>query len=209
MNAPKQQINRSPWEDASLENLFRNELSYARDPISVHGYQSRPEFKWIYKNKVEELLYRGLTKFAPLYPIGAYKNKVSAWVSPPPSGYNNSVLIILGKDTAGKKRLIGTNYANWPRGGSGLVKSDFFNEYDQLTTSTDKVNLIFSTVSSHMNSNDVGIAKDVAYQSEFFRTMPIALLVLDKNKSHIAFSPAVVYGNYPADFTKEFMGEIL
>jgi hypothetical protein len=39
--------------------------------------------------------------------------------------------------------------------------------------------------------------------------MPIALLVLDKKKSHMAFSPAVVYGNYPSDMSVEFMGEVL
>jgi hypothetical protein len=163
MSLPTLNKSTSPWQDPSLENLFRTELSYAKDPIDFYGYKSHPALKWINSNKAEQLLFRGLTKFAPLYPIAAYKNQVSAWVSPPPSGYNNSALMILGKGDDGQIRLIGSNYANWPRGGSGLVKSNFFEEYDQLTSRTNKEHLIFNTISSHMNCNDIQISKQVAY----------------------------------------------
>ena len=200
----------SPWQDPSLENLFRTELSYASEPIDIPFYKSLPALKWVNSNNASKLLFKGLAKFSPLYPTMAYKNQISAWLSPPPSGYNNTVLIVLGKDSSGKKRLIGSNYANWPRGGGNdLLTWDFFSEFDQLTSDTAKETLIFNTVSSHMTCKDIDIAKAVLYQSEVVRTMPIALLVLDATKSYMAFSPAVVHGNYPADFSKEFMGEIL
>jgi hypothetical protein len=60
-----------------------------------------------------------------------------------------------------------------------------------------------------MTFNDPQIAKQVAYQSELFRTMPIALLVLDEHQSHMAFSPAVVYGDHPSDMSLEYIGEVL
>ena len=199
----------SPWLDSNLENLFRTELSYAREPIGFYGYRCHPALKWVDRNNASKLLYNGLAKFAPLCPIVAYKEKTSAYVSPPLSGYNNSALMILGRDSTGKKRLIGSNYANWPTGGCSLPKSNFFDEFDQLTSRTAREGLIFNTVSSHMTYEDISIAKTVAYQSALFRTMPVALLVLDGEKSHMAFCPAVVYGSYPCDMSLEFLGEVL
>ncbi len=209
MNAHKQQIIWSPWEDASLENPIRTEMSLVNDPIDLPMYKSLPAFEWIYKHKAEDLLCRSLTRFAPLSPVISYKGQISSWLSPPISGSGNTVLLILSKDNSGAVRLVGTNYANWPKGSVGLTKFNFFEEYDSLEFRTDKERLIVETISSHMNCTDTQIAKEVAYQAELVRTMPIALLVLDINKSFMAFSPAVVYGNHPADFSKEFMGEVL
>lgn len=209
MSLPTLNKSTSPWQDPSLENLFRTELSFVSDPIDLPMYKSLTAFQWIHKTKTAGLLFRGLTKFAPLYPIIAYRGVISAYVSPPTSGAGNTALLIMGKDQSGKVRLVGSNLSCWPTGQSGGIKTNFFEKFDRLSNWRDQETLIIETISSHMTFNDLQIAKEVAYQSELFKTMPIKLLVLDGNKSHMAFSPAVVYGNYPCDMSLEFMGEVL
>ena len=199
----------SPWEDASLESPFRTELSLANDPIDLPIYKSRPEFQWIDKYNAGDLLFRGLTKFAPLYPIIAYKKEISSWLSPAISGSGNTVLLILGKDKSGVVRLAGTNYLNMPQCNNNFTAINFFEDYDRATSRTEKESLIYNMISSQMTLDDLRNAKQVTYQAEVFRTMAIGLLVLDATKSYMAFSPAVVYGNYPSDMSLEFMGEIL
>jgi hypothetical protein len=199
----------SPWQDPSLENLFRTELSLASSPINFPMFKSLPALKWVNSNNASELLFKGLAKLAPLYPIIAYRGVISAYVSPPTSGAGNTALLIMGKDQSGKVRLVGSNLSCWPTGQSGGIKTNFFEKFDRLSNWRDQETLIIETISSHMTFNDLQIAKEVAYQSELFKTMPIKLLVLDGNKSHMAFSPAVVYGNYPCDMSLEFLGEVL
>ena len=199
----------SPWQDPSLENLFRTELSFVSDPIDLPMYKSLTAFQWIHKTKTAGLLFRGLTKFAPLYPVISYKGEISSWLSPPPSGSGNTVLLILGKDRKCKARLVGTNYLNMPQCNNNFTAINFFEDYDRATSRTEKESLIYNMISSQMTLDDLRNAKQVTYQAEVVRTMPIALLVLDGEKSYMAFSPAVVYGNYPSDMSLEFMGEIL
>jgi hypothetical protein len=199
----------SPWEDASLENPIRTELSLANDPIDLPIYKSRPEFQWIDKYNAGDLLFKGLTKFAPLYPVIAYKGEISSWLSPPPSGSGNTVLLILGKNKKGMVRLVGTNYLNMPQCNNNFTAINFFEDYDKATSRTEKESLIYNMISSQMTWDDLRIAKQVTHQAEVVRTMPIALLVLDGEKSYMAFSPAVVCGNYPSNMSLEFMGEVL
>ena len=199
----------SPWQDSSLENLFRTELSLVSDPIDLQMYKSLTAFQCIHKTKTAGLLFRGLTKFAPLYPVNAYKGEISSWLSPPPSGSGNTVLLILGKDQKGKARLVGTNYLNMPQCNNNFTAINFFEDYDKATSRTEKESLIYNMISSQMTLDDLRNAKQVTYQAEVFRTMAIGLLVLDATKSYMAFSPAVVCGNHPSDMSLEFMGEVL
>ena len=199
----------SPWQDPSLENLFRTELSFVSDPIDLPMYKSLTAFQWIHKTKTAGLLFRGLTKFAPLYPVISYKGEISSWLSPPPSGSGNTVLLILGKDRKGKARLVGTNYLNMPQCNNNFTAINFFEDYDKATSRTEKESLIYNMISSQMTWDDLRNAKQVNYQAEVVRTMPIALLVLDATKSYMVFTPAVVCGNYPSDLSLEFLGEVL
>jgi hypothetical protein len=199
----------SPWQDPSLENLFRTELSLVSDPIDLPMYKSLTAFQWIHKTKTAGLLFRGLTKFAPLYPVNAYKGEISSWLSPPPSGSGNTVLLIIGKDQKGKARLVGTNYLNMPQCNNNFTVINFFEDYDKATSRTKKESLIYNMISSQMTLDDLRNAKQVTFQAEVVRTMPIALLVLDVTKSYMAFSPAVVCGNHPSDMSLEFLGEVL
>lgn len=206
---PNSNKSTSPWQDPSLENLFRTELSLVSDPIDLPMYKSRPEFQWIHKTKTAGLLFRGLTKFAPLYPVIAYKGEISSWLSPAISGSGNTVLLILGKDQKGNVRLVGTNYLIMPQCKNNFTAINFFEDYDRATSRTEKESLIYNMISSQMTWDDLRIAKQVTHQAEVVRTMPIALLVLDGEKSYMAFSPAVVCGNYPSDMSLEFTDEVL
>ena len=209
MSLPTLNKSTSPWQDPSLENLFRTELSLVSDPIDLPMYKSLTAFQCIHKTKTAGLLFRGLTKFAPLYSVNAYKREISSWLSPPPSGSGNTVLLILGIDRKGKARLVGTNYLNMPQCNNNFTAINFFEDYDRATSRTEKESLIYNMISSQMTLDDLRNAKQVTYQAEVVRTMPIALLVLDGEKSYMAFSPAVVYGNYPSDLSLEFLGEVL
>lgn len=209
MSLPTLNKSTSPWQDPSLENLFRTELSFVSDPIDLPMYKSLTAFQWIHKTKTAGLLFRGLTKFAPLYPVISYKGEISSWLSPPPSGSGNTVLLILGKDRKCKARLVGTNYLNTPQCNNNFTAINFFEDYDRATSRTEKESLIYNMISSQMTLDDLRNAKQVNYQAEVVRTMPIALLVLDTHKSYMVFTPAVVCGNYPSDMSLEFMGEVL
>ena len=213
MKESKNTVIKYPWLDQRLKNLFRTELQIslekAEDPINSLGYKSHPAFDWIQKNGAQDLLYKGLTKFAPLYPVIAYKGEISSWLSPAISGSGNTVLLILGKDPKGNVRLVGTNYLNMPQCNNNFTAINFFEDYDRATSRTEKESLIYNMISSQMTWDDLRIAKQVTHQAEVVRTMPIALLVLDGEKSYIAFSPAVVCGNYPSDMSLEFTDEVL
>ena len=199
----------SPWQDPSLENLFRTELSLVSDPIDLPMYKSLTAFQWIHKYNAGDLLFKGLTKFAPLCTVIAYKGEISSWLSPPPSGSGNTVLLILGKDKKGMVRLVGTNYLTMPQCNNNFTAINFFEDYDKATSRTKKESLIYNMISSQMTWDDLRNAKQVNYQAEVVRTMPIALLVLDATKSYMVFTPAVVCGNYPSDLSLEFLGEVL
>ena len=119
------------------------------------------------------------------------------------------ILLSLGKDRKGKARLVGTNYLNMPQCNNNFTAINFFEDYDRATSRTEKESLIYNMISSQMTLDDLRNAKQVNYQAEVVRTMPIALLVLDATKSYMAFSPAVVCGNHPSDMSLEFLGEVL
>ncbi len=209
MKEPKNNVIKCPWLDKRLENLFRTELVIAADSMNLTDYKSHPAFDWINKNHTKNLLFKALEKYAPLFPVIAYKGNVSVWLSPPPSGQNNQVTIIMGKDQFGKIRVIGANYLNWPTVTKVKIKSNFFEAYDSLQSRFEKEYLMMDTISYHMSYYNKQIAISVTNEAELMRTMPIALLILDGERSYVAFAPAIVYGNYPSDMSKEFIGEVL
>jgi hypothetical protein len=203
----------SPWLDQRLENLFRTELEIslekAEDPMNSLGYKSLPAFDWIQKNGAQDLLYKGLTQCAPLYPVIAYRGQTIIWMTPSPIIAGKALLLIMGKDLKGRIRLIGSNNTSIPKSYKAFNDLNIFEAYDQSISTRQIERLIYNVISSKMSIDDLEIASQVEYESQLFRVMPIALLILDGEMSYMAFAPAIVYGNHISDMSKEFIGEVL
>jgi len=200
-------MNKSPWLDHNFENLFLNELSFAEDPIV--GPQNKPlkVFDWIHRNKAKPLLFKSLAEFAPLFPNYSYHNEISSWLSPPPSGSGNAIFIIIGKDPTGKLRSVGGNFFNSDAWGES-PQGNFWENLSHCKNDRDQYRLISSTVGFYKKNHDQFQINETERICDIACTMPIYLLVLDKDKACMAVGPAIVNGCRPADFSYEKISEV-
>jgi len=198
---------KSPWLDHRNNNLLLDEISYIEDPIS--GIDNRPmeAFVWICENKAKELLFNALADLVPLFPVRSYHNEVSSWLSPPPSGCANAVFIVIGKDSKGSLRAVGGNYFNsnaWGRSPQG----NFWENLRHCKNDRDQYRLISSTVGFYKKNHDQFQINETERICNIACTMPIYILVLDKDKVCMAITPAVVKGCCPADCSYEKISEV-
>ena len=134
----------SPWLDPNKKNLFKDEFQFAKENLPYINFRPFQPYIWIHKNNGEELFFKGLAKFAPMFPIYAYRNQIAVWISPPPSGLGNTIYIVMGHDCVGNLRLIGGNYFTDPE--IEIKKKekntiDFFSQIDLLDESEQKNSL--------------------------------------------------------------------
>lgn len=201
------------WSDTQCRSLLHDEISYAEDPCPP--YCSPLEiFSWLKTNSATPLLFRGLDKFAPLFPCVSYQNTVSVWLSPPPSGAGNAIYIVVGKDMFGKTRLVGCNYFDQitePSNNRNFDFANFFIKYDSSCTCYrhDRETLIRSAIQAACTRDEWSATKKTNLVSESTQTMPVYLLVIDEGKPLFQTFPAIANGNHPADFSFEFIGEVL
>jgi hypothetical protein len=95
-------LNQSPWLDSTYNNLYGRELVLAQENLGLPGFKPTPLYAWIHDNAASEAFFNGLAKLAPLFPVVGYNRVVSSWVSPPPSGQGNVVMVVLGKEPSAK-----------------------------------------------------------------------------------------------------------
>ena len=198
----------SPWLDHKFENLFLNELSFAEDLIP--GMQNKPLdlFQWIHQNQSKDLLFKSLAEFAPLFPVRSYHNEISCWLSPPPSGSSNAVFIVMGRDSNNKIRSVGGNYFNSYADGGIKLQNNFWEQFDQCSSENDQARLISSTIGFYKQHHNQFQINETEWISRICYTMPVYLLVLEKNHAFMAVAPAIVGGVDPADFSYEKLGEV-
>lgn len=199
----------SPWLDPKRQNWFRYQVELAIEKSDMPGFKPFPAYVWINRNGGTQLLFKALTKFAPLFPVAGYCDKVCSWASPPPWGSRNVVCLVFGKDITGRLRLVGGNRFTTPRRTESLrlSASEFFTQYD--SSAPDKQNhLVFETVCRSMTRADADDASRWELACEAFHAMPIYITVLTGNASLFAVGPASVEGDRPADYSFESFGEI-
>ena len=215
MTTPKW-VTKSPWLDAKIQNLFRREFSLIDDlKIDPHLEKLDAYFKpieiyrWIDNHQGKSLFFKGLARFAPMFPVKAYNGQVASWISPPPSGLGNAIYMVMGHDKTGALRLVGGNFFTEPRRqlGSSLTDEEFFNQYDSLDDRT-KQHLVCETVAKSMQVQDEALVRQIRQECEHFHTMAIYLTVLDGESSLFHAAKAVIEGEYPADFSYEYFGEV-
>ena len=200
----------SPWLDKNKPNLFRNEFRVAEEKLS--GLYSTPiqPYLWIYENSGEDLFFRGLAAYAPMFAARAYSGEVAIWTSPPPSGLGNVILMVMGHDSSGKLRLVGGNYFLEPTSKCGTTPtaSNFFDEYDK-SDQYEKERVVKDVVERSISSCDTGLLASIRRECDHFHTMGVYITVLTANGSLFHAAKAVIEGDRPADFSYECFGETL
>jgi len=212
MNRPTSELSeltRSPWLDPTNRNLYRYEFYLAKE--NYHGGYHTPlePYRWIHKNKGEQLFFKGLARFAPMFPVIAYNGQIAAWTSPPTSGFGNAIYIVIGHDITGKLRLAGGNCFTAPsrRSGSPLDSKSFFQQFDQADK-RQQIELIANTVKKSIQQEDDQLLLNIQRECEHFQTMAIYITALTENGSLFHAGKAVAEGVRPADLSYEFIGEI-
>jgi hypothetical protein len=199
----------SPWITHRNNNVFGYEMSIVEDPICRSFSTPHPLFIWLDANKLNSVLFDVLAKLCPLHPVVSYKGYVSLWLSPPPSGSDNAVGIIIGRDKSKHLRIIGTNFMAKPTG-SNRPSECVFEAFDALDGNPLAIyRLITNEIHARMTSEEVKISRIIENEAYKYRTMPIYILVIDGEKSYFGIDTAVVTGDYPSDMSYEFAGELL
>jgi len=200
----------SPWLDPSYSNLYQDEFVHAAENSGFPGFEPLPGFKWIQDNNGVDLFFMGLTKLAPLVATPGYKGGVSSWTAPPPSGAGNCIYMVMGRDVAGRVRLVGGNYFSEPQTGkkSPWCSHAFFSLFDSASE-LQQQHLVNAVITSSICTDNLKMLMDVSRMCEFFYTMPIYLLVIDAPYMHLHAGPAVVRGSKHSDLSYEYFGEII
>ena len=202
-------LNQSPWLDSTYNNLYRRELVLAQENLGLPGFKPTPLYAWIHDNAASEAFFNGLVKLAPLFPVVGYNGVVSSWVSPPPSGQGNVVVIVMGKDSNNIVRVVGSNRFCLPRNPVRHLLSapDFFAKYDN-SNGDEQQSLIRDVIGSGLATFDSDIVRELQRYCKLFNTMPIYIYILDSEAPLFGCGPAVAEGFRQADFAYEFSGEI-
>jgi len=199
----------SPWLDSTYNNLYRRELVLAQENLGLPVFKPEPLYEWIHANAASENLFKGLAKLAPLFPVVGYNSFVSSWVSPPPSGQGNAVMVVIGKDSSNVVRVVGSNRLSLPRNPVQHLFSSlgFFAKYDNSNVD-EQQKLIRDAIGAGLATFDSDIVRVLQRYCKFFNTMPIYIYILDGESPLFGCGPAVVEGFRQADFSYEFTGEI-
>ncbi len=198
-----------PWFDASLTSYVRDEISYANEKINHGYYKAHDFFKWICSNKAEQALLEGLAELAPLFPLASYYGLDGIWLSPPPSGSGNAVVIVIGNKN-GKLRVVGGNYFNQvPNTYKKNVSNDFWGSVDSIKSDLEKTRYISLYLQQNMSDEDNHFARVITEHSNIAHTMPVYIMVIDDDakKNHFWGMPAIVSGRRPSDLNHEKIWE--
>jgi hypothetical protein len=200
---------KSPWLDPTKTNLFKDEFQLAKENLPAAYFTPLEPYRWIYEHRGVHLFFKGLARYAPMFPVIAYNGQIASWISPPPSGLGNAIYLVMGHDKTGKLRLVGGNYFTEPtlQIGEPLADTEFFAQYD-ISDDRDKQRLVLDTVSQSIRSEDKSLLLDIRRECEHFHTMAIYITILTSEGSMFHAAKAVIEGNKPADFSYELFGEI-
>lgn len=201
--------NRSPWLDPNKSNLFKYEFQLARENLPYEEFKPLEIYSWIERNGGEDLFFRGLARYAPMFPLLAYHGQVALWISPPPSGHGNAIFVVMGHDKTGTLRLVGGNFFTEPKPfkGSLATSADFFAQYDSGNERTQET-LVRETLRASIRPEDASLLRRVSQECEHFHTMGVYVTVLTSKGSQFHAAQAVIEGNKPVDFSYEHFGEI-
>jgi|AntAceMinimDraft_12_1070368.scaffolds.fasta_scaffold12041_2 hypothetical protein len=201
---------KSPWLDTSKTNLFRDEFQLTDEKLPGAYFTPLEPYRWIHEHNGKELFFRGLARFAPMFPLRAYQGHIALWTSPPPSGFGNAIYMVMGHDSKGELRLVGGNYFSEPSTQSvaSAAPKNFFGKYDKANK-YEKEWLVRETVARSISSSDIPLLLDIRRECEHFHTMGIYITVLTADGVLLHAAKAVIQGDRPADFSYENFGEIL
>ena len=210
------EVVQSPWLDTTKPNLFRDEFRLIAEakirPVFLEWgpyYTPLELYQWIYDQNGVDIFFRGLARYAPMFPLVAYNGEIAVWTSPPPSGLGNAIYMVMGHDGNGTLRLVGGNYFSRPKRREGPpVKSTlFFHDFDHADQYRRR-HFIAETIEKSILIEDVAVVLSVSAGCEEMHTMAVYIAVLTKNAPLFSAGKAVIEGTKPADFSYEFLGEI-
>jgi hypothetical protein len=68
----KKRMPKSPWLDPSKRNLFKDEFQLAHENLGGAYFTPLDPFRWIHENHGATLFFKGLARYAPMFPVIAY-----------------------------------------------------------------------------------------------------------------------------------------
>jgi hypothetical protein len=214
MNHVPKWVRSSEWLNPTRSNLFKEEFQIAREASTHDYFQPINLYAWIDRHGGAQLFLETLAYLAPMHPSRAYHGGVAAWIAPPPSGSANAIFIVFGHDSSDQLRSVGGNYFTEPKcqAGPPISSVEFFRRYDAFGHDEDgrdqRFQLVQDVVSRSISRKDEAYMRNVVAACEQFHTMPVFVTVLTSDDSFFHVGPAVIEGDRPADFSKEFFGEV-
>ena len=202
-------VTTSPWLDPAITNLFKDEFQLAQESLPGAYFTPLEPYRWIQEHHGVPLFFKGLARYAPMFPVFAYNGQVASWISPPPSGFGNAICMVMDHDKTGALRLVGGNCFTEPthQRCKQLTAKAFFKWYDTADERC-RQRLVFDTVSQSINPKDEFLLRDIRRECEQFHTMAIYITVLTSKGSLFHAAKAVIEGDKPVDFSYEYFGEV-
>ena len=196
------------WADLEKLSDFQYELSIANEPVPIPYLDAHPAFAYITKKKLAKQLYAVLDKLAPLLPFPGFDGSPLLWLSPPPSGANNRIGLILVEDGEGRHLFFGSNFIEQtPRASGEAVPDDLLSRFLGCTGYIDTTALITKVLNAVAADWQPAIAQ-VESEGERFRTMPIYLAVVTRKCTSFYCTSARLEGHYQSKMSLEIFGEI-
>ena len=207
-NSTREAGTKSPWLDAKLESLLNTEFECCKGRKTDPSLQVNQTIDWLYQNGAELKLRKILAKDAPL--ISVDHAFAETWISPPPSGAGNTVVVVAGFDRTGQLRLAHSNRCRRPQTNScqTLTHRDFFDELTNCFTTGDKTDLLQKVLNQSMRGSARKWSTEVHKWCRIFQTVPVHVIVVTDNEPVVATFPAVIHGVRFCDFSLESAGEV-
>jgi len=199
---------KSPWLDVKFESLLNTEFECCRDRKTDPSLRVNRAIDWLCQNGVGPKLRKILAKDAPLLSVNhAF---AETWISPPPSGAGNTVVVVAGFDQKRELRLVHSNWCQRPQHTccQTPTRRHFFEELTSCSTAGDKTRLLQKVLNGSLRGSARKWSAEVHEWCRIFRTMPVHIIVVTDNEPVVATFPAVIHGVRFCDFSLESAGEV-
>lgn len=204
-----QQINlRQSWSDAKKRSDFNYELAYATDASSAIRRKAQPLFIWLHQKNAAAHFYKALNKFAPLRPINGLNDAPTLWHSPPPSGSDNRVGLVIAEDATGTVSIFGSNWVRIPCPSNKPVPADVIDQLRQCNNDDDQNNLIADVIDAVAGVDWQKNIDKVEREGRRYRVMPIYLAVVGNSANFFYCTTAIVEDEHQADLSLECVCEV-
>jgi len=204
-------VNKStnPWTEPTNDNWLKYEIEIVNNRDDLGHLIPHKAIKWLCDHKQDVRLIDALKELAPMYPLKSFNGDTSIWLSPPPSGAGNNIVVIVGRDNR-RIRMVGCNFCGTSLTQSGGNQNqDFWKEFDSCKGDIDKYSLMSGFLAEHLDGASLSQARDVDEQCFNYKTMPLYIVCIDTDEVHIWSMPCLIWplvnpSNLKLEILREF-----